>query len=241
MSAEGDCPPVAPRAARAQWPAPPKTGAFDVVHFGEAHWNEGQGPKTMPILVQDMKAFDPDLVAFSSDIADIGTPDRLGCFRMIMRPHRSSRHPLVRLAGQSRSRSRGRPGGVANGKHRYLARVFADMPTPWGDDGTRQASSFPRARPDDGEGASTHYYFDYGPAGNPVVRLIALDNSQHSLTTSDVDQYPAVGPAQQMPASSTFLERVASEAERGRAPELRADASTDAGPARSQQRPPDLA
>ena len=52
-------------------------GETDIVHYGEAHWNEGQGPKTMPILVQDIVSFDPDFVLFSSDMADIGSEDRL--------------------------------------------------------------------------------------------------------------------------------------------------------------------
>ncbi|MGH2730492.1 MAG: hypothetical protein ACRDJI_07760, partial [Actinomycetota bacterium] len=83
---EEKCPRPAPKSELARWPAPAEKGAFDIVHFGEGHWNEGQGPKTMPILVQDVRRFDPRFVAFSSDMADIGTPDRLGCFRDLMQP-----------------------------------------------------------------------------------------------------------------------------------------------------------
>lgn len=212
-AAEGDCPPKARRAARPSWPPPPERGAFDVVHFGEGHWNEGQGPKTMPILVQDVVRFAPDFVAFSSDMADIGTPDRLGCFRLIMQPLVRAGIPWFDSPGNHDRVAIAGPGGVAHGSIDIWREVFAAMPAPWGD--ARPASPgfrVPEDEPGDGKGASTHYFFDYGRNGKPALRLIVLDNSQHSLTSSDPDQYPAVGPGARDPNQLEFFRRSAQEA-----------------------------
>lgn len=211
--AEGECPPAAPKAKRTQWPSPPEKGAFDIVHFGEGHWNEGQGPKTMPVLVQDVVRFRPRFVAFSSDIADIGTPDRLGCFRLIMQPLLSAGIPWFDSPGNHDRVAVAGPGGVASGSIDIWREVFAGMPAPWGDEpapGPR--FQLPENEPDDGKGASTHYYFDYGK-GRAAVRLIVLDNSQQGLTNSDVDQYPAVGPGATDANQLAFLERAATEAQ----------------------------
>lgn len=209
VGAEGECPPASPPSKRASWPAPPKGNDFDVVHFGEGHWNEGQGPKTMPILVQDVAAFDPEFVLFSSDMADTGTPDRLGCFRMLMEPlvragipwyDSPGNHDRVPIAGA---------GGLVNGSIEVWRDVFSQMPAPWGD-GPLPDRRFRAPKDADGKGASTHYYFDFGPSAKPILRVIVLDNSMHSLTTSDSDQYPAVGGEDA--GQLAFLQRVASEA-----------------------------
>jgi hypothetical protein len=213
-SAPDGCPEEARVAAAPAWPPPPEEGAIDVVHFGEAHWNEGQGPLTMPILIQDVLSYDPSFVTFSADIADIGTLDRLACFTQIIRPATAARIPWFNSPGNHDRVAVAGPGGVANGAIDIWREVFAPMPQPWGD-GPVPGARFvvPQNEPDDGEGAATHYYFDYGPVGEPFLRVIALDNSQQSLTTSDQDQYPAVGPGQTDASQLAFLERVATEAQ----------------------------
>jgi len=182
------------------------------VHFGEAHWNEGQGPVTMPELVQDVVSYDPDLTLFSSDIADIGTIDRLACFSKIMQPLSAAGIPWYDSPGNHDRVATTGPGGVANGSIEVWRQVFASMPRPWGDAPAPEGVLVPDGEPDDGDGASTHYYFDYAPAGEAVLRVIVLDNSEHSLTSSDRDQYPRVGPGQKDAAQLAFLERVAADA-----------------------------
>ena len=167
----------------------------------------------MPILVQDVKAFDPDLIAFSSDIADIGTPDRLGCFRQIMRPIDVAGIPWYDSPGNHDRVAIAGPGGVANGSIEIWRDVFSDMPAPWGDGKPPVGVTVPEGEDDDGEGAATHYFLDYGPKGDPAFRLIVLDNSQHSLTTSDIDQYPAVGPGAKDASQLAFLQRAAADAD----------------------------
>lgn len=212
-AAEETCPKEAPKASRQAWPPPPVRGEFDLIHFGEGHWNEGQGPKTMPILVQDLVRFRPDLVTFSSDMADIGTVDRLACFRSIMGPLERAGITWFNSPGNHDRVAAAGPGGVMSGSIAVWRDVFAGMPAPWGDAApTSSGFRVPQQKPDDGRGASTHYYFDYGRRA-PVVRLIFLDNSQQSLTTSDLDQYPAVGPAEHDLSQLGFLERAAQEAE----------------------------
>ena len=206
------CPRGAPRSSAPQWPMPPEENALDVVHFGEGHWNEGQGPKTMPILVQDVIAYQPDFVLFSADIADIGQPDRLLCWRYIIQPAIDSGIPWYQSPGNHDRVAVAGPGGVANGSIDVWREIFATMPEPWGDAPAGPRFLVPK-EPDDGKGAATHYYFDYMAGGKPAVRVIVLDNSQHSLTTSDVDQYPAIGPDAEDPSQLAFLERVAPEAE----------------------------
>lgn len=208
------CPSKAPSARRMQWPPAPERGEFDIVHFGEAHWNEGQGPLTMPILVQDVVSANPEMVLFSSDIADIGTVDRLACFRTIMRPVDQAGIPWFASPGNHDRVAIAGPGGVANGAIDMWRSVFASMPAPWGD-GSVPSSNFhvPEGEPDDGKGASTHYYFDYGSGSKPTMRVIVLDNSQQSLTSSDVDQYPAVGPGETDAGQLAFLQRVAADAQ----------------------------
>ena len=213
-SAPDGCPKEAPKAARPAWPPRPERGAFDVVHFGEAHWNEGQGPLTMPILIQDVLRYDPNFVAFSADIADIGTVDRLACFTQIIRPTTAAGIPWFNSPGNHDRVAVTGPGGVANGAIDIWRQVFAHMSRPWGDEPVPSPRFVvPEGEPDDGEGAATHYFFDYGPVGKPFLRVIALDNSQQGLTASDLDQYPAVGPGQTDASQLAFLERVAADAE----------------------------
>lgn len=215
LRSQDGCPSRAARSSKAQWPPPPEDGAFDVVHFGEAHWNEGQGPETMPILVQDVVRFHPDFLIFSSDIADIGTTDRLVCFAQIMKPLSDAGIPWFDAPGNHDRLPAAGPGGVANGDISEWRQVFASMPAPWGDaPAPDEGFLLPRDEPDDGSGASTHYHFDYAPDEEAVaVRVIALDNSQHSLTTADVDQYPAVGPGEKDASQLAFLQRTAAEAD----------------------------
>jgi hypothetical protein len=214
VSQEDPCPLPAERAGRFQWPAPVSDGTMDVAHFGEAHWNEGQGPLTMPVLVQDIVRADPDLLLFSSDIADIGTPDRLGCFRRIMTPIERAGIPWFGSPGNHDRVAIAGPGGIANGAIDIWRTAFGPMPAPWGDgESSDRKIVVPEREPSDGKGASTHYYFDYGPVRRPFLRVIVLDNSQHSLSTSDVDQYPAVGPGEVDAGQLAYLYRVATEAQ----------------------------
>ena len=205
---EEGCPKPAAKVAAPQWPASPAKGTFDVVHFGEGHWNEGQGPKTMPILVQEIIGYDPDFVLFSADIADIGQADRLMCWRYIIQPSIDRGIPWYQSPGNHDRVAVAGPGGVANGSIDVWRDIFAAMPQPWGDAPVPGARFVIPEQPDDGAGAATHYYFDYKGA----IRVIVLDNSQHSLTTSDVDQYPAVGPGETDASQLAFLQRVAEDA-----------------------------
>ncbi|HEX9712617.1 MAG TPA: metallophosphoesterase [Actinomycetota bacterium] len=212
------CPVPAAQAQAPVWPPPADGPAFDVAHFGEAHYNEGQGWITVPILVQDLISYAPDFVAFSSDMADIGLPDRMECFRSLMEPLVEAQIPWFDAPGNhDRLTIADTFGGVASDGIGPWRETFAVMPAPWGD-GPPAGPGFvvPADEPIDGPGASTHYYLDYGPAGDPVLRLIALDNSRHSFTASDVDQYPAVGPGLKDPSQLAFFARAATEAqERG--------------------------
>ncbi|HVL32337.1 MAG TPA: metallophosphoesterase, partial [Actinomycetota bacterium] len=208
------CPAVAAPAETPAWPPRAAGGEFDIAHFGEAHYNEGQGPVTVPILVQDLIAYEPDLVSFSSDMADIGTAERLLCFRELMDPLVQSGIPWFDAPGNhDRLTVANTFGGVVSDGIGPWRETFAAMPAPWGD-GPAAGPGFVLAtgEPDDGAGAATHYYFDYGPVGNPAVRMIALDNSRHSFTATDVDQYPAVGPGARDASQLAFFERAASGA-----------------------------
>ncbi|HYI46305.1 MAG TPA: metallophosphoesterase [Actinomycetota bacterium] len=210
--AEGACPAPAPASNKVLWPPRPGPGAFDVAHFGEAHWNEGQGPKTMPILVRDIESFDPNLVLFSADIADTGSKDRLQCFRSIMGPIQAAGIPYFSSPGNHDRLPQVGPGGFF-GDIAVWREVFADMPAPWGDgDVANDDYRLPEEEPDEGEGAATHYYFDYAPAGSPAVRVIVMDNSLQSFESSDRDQFPAVGPAQKDVNQLAFLDRVSGDA-----------------------------
>lgn len=212
------CPVPAAAAGQPAWPPLPPDGAFDIAHFGEAHYNEGQGSITVPILVQDLIAYEPDLVAFSSDMADIGTADRMECFRDLMDPLLAAGIPWFDAPGNhDRLTVADTFGGVVTEGIGPWRETFAPMPAPWGD-GPAAGPGFvvPTDEPDDGPGAATHYFFDYGPAGEPVVRLIALDNSRHSFTQTDVDQYPAVGAGARDASQLAFFQRAAADAdERG--------------------------
>lgn len=209
--AEGECPQKARRSEPARWPAPPKKGDFDVVHFGEGHWNEGQGPKTMPILVQDVARFAPEFVLFSSDMADTGSIDRLGCFRLLMDPLMRAGIPWYDSPGNHDRVPIAGAGGLVNGSIEVWRQVFSQMPAPWGD-ARPPDRRFHAPKDTDGKGASTHYYFDFGPERKPILRVIVLDNSMHSLTSSDTDQYPAVGAGAPDAGQLAFLDRVATEA-----------------------------
>lgn len=209
-----ECPTPATSASAPLWPPPPTGDAFDIVHFGEAHYNEGQGPLTMPILVQDLLARAPAYVAFSSDMADVGSLDRMTCFRSIMQPLVDAGIPWFDSPGNhDRLTIANTFGGVASEAIGPWRETFASMPAPWGD-GPSAGPGFvlPGDEPEDGPGASTHYYLDYGPVGEPVVRLVVLDNSRHSFTATDVDQYPAVGIGQKDVSQLAFFARAAAEA-----------------------------
>lgn len=211
-----ECPAsAAKKASRPAWPPLPKKGEVDVVHFGEGHWNEGQGPLTMPILVQDLLRYDPEMVLFSADIADIGTFDRLACWRQIIRPSTKRGTPWFNSPGNHDRVALAGPGGVVAGEIDIWRQVFADMSMPWGDSEPWDPRIvLPEGEPDDGEGAATHYYFDYRLGGRtPALRVVVLDNSQQGLTTSDEDQYPQVGPSARDASQLAFLERVAAEAD----------------------------
>jgi hypothetical protein len=202
------CPhPAAPAAAPA-WPPPPAPGSFDIAHFGEAHYNEGQGPLTVPLLVQDLIAYDPDLVAFSSDMADVGNLDRMTCFEEIMSPLQQAGIPWYDSPGNHDRTTIGNTfGGVLADQIGPWRTTFADAPAPWGDGPLPPGVSVPAGEDNDGAGAATHYYLDY-----KQTRLIVLDNSRHSFGQSDVDQYPAVGPLAKDASQLAFLHRTAQDA-----------------------------
>ena len=214
VQSQDACPPPIAPSSKALWPPPPGPGAFDIAHFGEAHWNEGQGPKTMPILVRDIESFDPNLVLFSADIADTGSKDRLECFRAIMGPIQGADIPYFVSAGNHDRLPQAGPGGFF-GDIAVWREVFANMPAPWGD-GKPAGPEFilPEDEPDEGEGAATHYYFDYAPSGGePLLRVIVMDNSLQSFESSDRDQFPAVGPGQRDINQLAFLDRVSADAQ----------------------------
>ena len=102
---------------------------------------------------------------------------------------------------------------MANGAIDIWRTAFGGMSAPWGDAKPEGSIKLPEGEPDDGPGASTHYHFDFGPSAKPFLRVIVLDNSQQSLTTSDLDQYPSVGPGASDVSQLGYLYRVASEAQ----------------------------
>lgn len=221
------------------WPVPITATAdrFDFVHYGEQHHNEHGGPVVNGEIFRQTNLYEAAFLATSADMATIGSAAELGSFKdyitrgfspicpasknvtpcqsRIEVPwfHSPGNHDRVPIAG---------PGGVASYANGVFRDLFADMNAPFGDGPMPSGFS---GSPDDGPGASTHYFVDH--AG---VRLIVLDNSCHSLTNCDafsveeqacagqpscprVGQHPPVGPTAGFPSQFAFLQDAASDAD----------------------------
>lgn len=213
-------------AAPAAWPIPLAAQShelFDFVHYGEGHHNEDGGPVANGEIFRQTNLYGAAFLAFSSDMATTGTEVQsfedyidggfspicpksqfsIPCQTPLQVPwfHSMGNHDREPLVG---------PGGLLSWENDIYRQVFADNAGPWGEGPV--PSGFVGMDRGGESGALTHYWVDYGP-----VRLIAIDNSCHSITTCDALTIVEQGtgtPVGQHPAESQwdFLRRAAGEA-----------------------------
>lgn len=228
--------PVSSGTAPAAWPPPLASqshDAFDFVHYGEAHHNEDGGPVVNGEIFRQTNEYGAAFLANSSDLATIGSPAELQSFEDLIDEgfsplcptatsatpcstplevpwfHSMGNHDRFPIAG---------PGGVFSYTNGTYRDVYADQAGPWGTAPVPPGfSGMPRPAGD--AGALTHYWVDYGP-----LRLIAIDNSCHSISTCDaltvneaangtrVGQHPPVGAGQEFVSQFQFLEAAARDA-----------------------------
>ena len=204
---------AAPSAAAAPDLWPPREGPGSLfVHYGEEHWNDDDGERILPKVVADTIRYRPALVTMSGDKANNGTVEQLTRWREIMTPYDAAGIPYFAAVGNhDRTSPPGVPGGLSPvadlGTYRQ---VFADRPYPFGDAAPPADPRFsPRARPpEDPDGASSHYAFDYGDA-----RWIVIDNSCYSILDCDPLQSPPFPDAEGNTGQYDFLRRRAAEAD----------------------------
>lgn len=173
----------------ASWPPAGGPGVL-FVHYGEEHWNDEDGLRILPRVVEDTARYRPALVTMSGDKDSDGTVENLTRWKQLMAPYDRAGVPYFAAVGNhDRKKKPGFPDGVdPTGDLGPYRQVFADRPYPFGDAAPNTAAPFaPRTRPaDDPPGASSHYSVDYGN-----VRWIFLDNSCYSIANCDALQSPA--------------------------------------------------
>ena len=191
---------------------PPAGGPGHIhVHFGEEHLDDDDGPAIFPKVIADVIKFNPDIVVAAGDKSSNGTEENLTSWKNHMKAFDRAGIPyMAGLGNHDREALPGFPKGISpfSPLGPYLT-VFADRPYPFGDAPPVPDPAFsPKQRPpDDPEGASSHYYFDYGNA-----RWIILDNSCFSFETCDGSQNPPF-PHDGHPDTYAFLANTAMEAD----------------------------
>jgi hypothetical protein len=201
-------------AATAAKPWPPREGPGHLfVHYGEEHWNDIDGEVVLTQVVADVIRFRPDLVTMSGDKTDDGTTERLEKWRSIMDAYDRAGVPYFAGVGNHDGKQ-ATPEAIteiAAGSTPlrdivFYKQVFAGRPYPFGDAAPYPNPLMaPKARPvDDPEGASSHYYVDYGNA-----RWVFLDNSCYGIQNCDPLQNPPDGQGR---TQYEFLRAAAEEA-----------------------------
>jgi len=193
------------------WPPPPREGTL-FAHLGEEHWDDPDGPRIFPKVIEESIRYRPAAVLTSADKTSDGTVDKLQTWRDYMEAYDRAGIPYYAAVGNHDRQAK--PGflkgtdptaSLAN-----YQRVFSGRPYPFGDATPVQAPGFaPRTRPSgDPPGASSSYAVDVGPA-----RWIFLDNSCFSFLVCDPLQNPPFPNAEGDRSQMDFLRRTATEAE----------------------------
>jgi len=201
--------PAAARADTASRPWPPVTGQGTLmVHYGEEHLHDADGPTLLPKVVEESARYKPALVTTSGDKNDDGTVDQLQRWKQTLSPYDGAGIPFFAAVGNhDRKTPPGVPPGTAGlltpgvqGDLTNYKQVFSDRPYPFGDAAPYKASGFAqRSRPaDDPPGASSHYFVDY-----EKVRVIFVDNSCWGIADCDSSQNPPFPTPRETARSST--------------------------------------
>ena len=209
----GACAIVAPSVAGAQpsqWPPAERDGTL-FAHFGEEHWDDPDGARILPAVIDEAARFAPAAVMTSADKSSNGTRENLERWATFMRAFDSAGIPYFAGVGNhDRQAKPGFPGGLdPTGDLSAYRTVFAARPYPFGDAPPVADERFaPRQRPaDDPDGASSHYAVDVAN-----TRWIFLDNSCFQLSSCDPFQNPAFPDSQGASGQFDFLGRSAAEA-----------------------------
>ncbi len=210
--------PATARADTASRPWPPVTGQGTLmVHYGEEHLHDADGPTLLPKVVEESARYKPALVTTSGDKNDDGTVDQLQRWKQTLSPYDGAGIPFFAAVGNhDRKTPPGVPPGTAGlltpgvqGDLTNYKQVFSDRPYPFGDAAPYKASGFAqRSRPaDDPPGASSHYFVDY-----EKVRVIFVDNSCWGIADCDSSQNPPFPDAQGNRTQLDFMRRSATDA-----------------------------
>lgn len=191
---------VAPlaHAATAKKPWPPREGQGDFfVHYGEEHWNDIDGEVVLSQVVDDVSRYKPDLVTMSGDKDNDGTTEQLEKWRSIMEAYDRAGVPYMAGVGNHDGKQQtpepvtdAAAGATPIRDIQFYLQVFAGRPYPFGDAPPYANPKMgPSARPpDDPQGASTHYYVDFGN-----TRFVFLDSSCYGIINCDPYQNPPDG------------------------------------------------
>ncbi len=197
-------------AVHTPWPPAPAEGTL-FAHLGEEHWDDPDGPRIFPKVIQESIRYRPAAVLTSADKSSDGTVANLETWRRYMEAYDRAGIPYYAGVGNhDRKAKPGFPEGVdPTGSLSNYESVFAGRPYPFGDAPPVADPRFaPRRRPpSDPPGASSYYAVDVGPA-----RWIFLDNSCFSFLNCDPLQNPPFPDAEGDRSQLDFLRRAATEA-----------------------------
>ncbi len=197
---------------RAQAPWPPIPDGFLFAHYGEEHFDDADGTRILTRVIDDTIAFDPALVTMSGDKDHNGLVETLSEWKRLMSAYDDAGVPFFPGVGNhDRTAKPGFPDGIdPTGSLQNYMDVFADRPYPFGDaPGYDDPAITPSRRPaGDPDGASSHYFVDYGP-----VRWIFLDNSCFSIINCDPLQNPPFPDAEGNSGQYEFMASAAAEAD----------------------------
>jgi hypothetical protein len=201
--------------AQAEEPWPPAQGpGWLFVHYGEEHLDDLDGARIFPKVIEETARYRPRVVIASGDKTSDGTVENLKAWKAVMEAYDRARVPYFAGVG---NHDRKTPPGIPEELYgtspiaesaNYLS-VYADRPYPFGD-GTPYSDPLlePRARPaGDPTGASTHYWFDYGP-----VRWIIIDNGCFGIVNCDAFQNPTFPDAEGHGGQYAFMAAKTAEA-----------------------------
>ena len=180
--------PASALAVHAQWPPEPRLGTL-FVHYGEEHWDDADGARIFPKVIEESAKFRPAAVMTSSDKSSDGTPENLVRWRGFMEVYDRAGVPYFAAVGNhDRKHKELLPEGIdPTGDISAYLSVFAGRSYPFGDGPPVADPRFaPRQRPaDDPPGASTNYFVDVAN-----TRWVFLDNSCFSFVNCDPLQNP---------------------------------------------------
>ena len=99
--------PAAARADTASRPWPPVTGQGTLmVHYGEEHLHDADGPTLLPKVVEESARYKPALVTTSGDKNDDGTVDQLQRWKQTLSPYDGAGIPFFAAVGTTTARPR---------------------------------------------------------------------------------------------------------------------------------------